>query len=448
MSAAPSSADPKPYTLKGLADALETGGSLVLKFRTVKEKPTSGGDAGAASGSGAGATEKSEPVIYINIAGHMGPIYFSLGNPCPPAGTEYQPPFLGAVPSKHKDAISDDSVSAFICIPDPEDIAQLRRILTWVREKVIALNLSTKPAFMKKKTGKDVTDLDDYDLWKDFIGLPVAGEDKKNNATMGVKWAVGPAVRDSLRTDLRTFVPSKSGPGIVISNTSKMFNPAEWSKGTRLYSILNISSITKVTNWGITVYARKVLTEAGAVKSTNVAWAFGDDVPVSIEPTHSGEKNEHGEGGGEGGDYGGDEGVDGDGADACVYGEGSTRAGAGRAGGGTACAAPPSFDPDASSVHAAEAAREAARAAARLDQETQQWLKTSGDAITSLGLDGGPSEDTGRVVTLTTEDGGDAESASSAAEFAAVAALDAGPSATPAKPAAAKERKRKEVPAA
>lgn len=356
-----STVEARPYTLRQFADVLETSGSLVLKQRLKRADPA--GDKTAATAESA---KETEPVVYVNIAGHVGPIYFSLGQLGPdttaPGKEPYKPPFLGAVPSKHKLALSDDTVSAFVCIPDPEDIANLKRINTWIRTKVVELNKEDggKKAFMKKKNGTAVSDLDEYDLWKDPFNMPDPTDDKKSNATLGVKWAVGRTVRDSLKTEFRTFTRNEETRGIVISARPKDFNVSEWQKSTRVYQIVNFSSIAFAKTWGITFYARKVLCEATAGKPQGVAWDFGDGVSVTMEDpaTHARHEEEGG---------------------SPIAGAGSGSAGGGSGGGPSAA----SFDPTLSAAHA----EDAAATAARIEAETKLWMETVMQAQQTLVVD-------------------------------------------------------------
>jgi hypothetical protein len=364
---------PKTFTTQGLADALEAHGSLVLKSRTIKSKEGAGA---SASGADADGKKNVEPVVYINIAGHTGPIFFSLGQTRHAEGSKYDPPFLGAVPSAHPQALSEDTVSALVCVPDPSDIAALTRILRWVREQVVALNCADggKQAFMKKKLGQAVTNLDDYDLWRDFIQLPIPGNDKRKNASLSTKWNVGRSLPADRLTELRTFTRGATG-GICLSETTP-FRAEDWPRSTRVYSVLNMGPICFTKSWGLTIYADKVCTEAKAVRVTSAPWSdlFGDSPLTEAVPSDA---------------------MDIDGAVAGVAGGGSGAAAsagdipseapfaASSSGGPIPVGAPAAvFDPVAS----AAAADEAAEAAARLDQEAQEWAATLNQASDSLGF--------------------------------------------------------------
>jgi len=402
---------PKVYSLQELADTLEAKGSLVQRQRPVKPKK---GTAGAGSASSSGDKPQMETVIYVNIVGHTGPINFQLGRYT--KDPLYNAPFLGKPPSKHPEATSDDVVSAFICVPDRSDIINLGRIMAWMRKEVVTLNTANdgKTAFLRrKKDNKPVDDLDEFELWKDFISMPKAGEffsgdplpedAKKTNASIGVKWAVGASLDPKQRTKLKTFRKSESG-SIVFSAHELSFDPTMWPSGTKVWSILNFNSIVKTTVWGTTVYARSAATEANAAPAVAPSWTH---VPVE-DGISIVEEGSAGAGGG--GGHAADE-------DSMVDAEDLNADEA-------AFAASAPFDPASARAHA----EEAAALAAAQDAEAAQWASLSGFATNELGLS--PDE----ITVASTPVPAAAAAEAAAAPITAAAAVLGGAKATLAKP--------------
>lgn len=196
-----------------------------------------------------------EDVVYINVDnGTKGNIYFTVGDPLGPEG--YEAPFLGAVPAKHPSSTNDNVVNAFILVPDADEAAALVEINTWLQVKLEELNARTP--FIVRKNGTPVLSLADYDGYRAPFSPPAA---EGRNVSVGAKWNIRNLERPSEVTKLHTFKTHNGS--IVASKESMPFAAGDWPKGTRVYSILTISTVRKYPNgWAGMLYTHSAYKQA------------------------------------------------------------------------------------------------------------------------------------------------------------------------------------------
>jgi hypothetical protein len=240
-------------TLVELVDDLEKRGSISVKWVPVRAGP-----AGAPPAPGAKSDAK-EPVLFINLPGHSGGFRFLLGNP--DGGEEYQLPFFGCTPTKHPLAVQDDTLSAFILVPDAAEGNALERLQAWIRREADKANKLT-PFLLKPRSTNPVDSVMESDLWREPITAPK--DDTKTNWGCSVKLNVKHKIApngDKIGTVTEFMTYKGTGGDDDVANPVEFNNTDLCVKGQRALGVLQLAgSIRKgPQGWSAAIYAETII---------------------------------------------------------------------------------------------------------------------------------------------------------------------------------------------